>query len=184
MISIIAAIGRNRELGRGNKLLWHIPEDLKRFKKLTKGHAVIMGRKTFESLGKPLPNRLNIIITRDKNYQLKHFNYLNLPAGKAGNQSILVFFSLEEAIKFVKSQSFSTTNYKLLNTTNEVFIIGGGQIYHQGLPYTDKLYLTIVDADCPEADTYFPDYSIFNRIVHQEKREDDGLKYSFFILEK
>ncbi len=171
MISIIAAIGRNRELGRGNKLLWHISEDLKRFKKLTKGHAVIMGRKTFESLGKPLPDRLNIIVTRNKNYETKKFDYL--PAGRPGlNNRIIVKNTLLEAIDEAKK------------IVGEVFIIGGGEIYRQGLPYAEKLYLTIVDMDCPEADTYFPDYSTFTRITYKEEREGDGYKYTFIELEK
>lgn len=168
-ISIIAAIGKNRELGKDNKLLWHIPEDLKRFKKLTEGHAVIMGRKTFESLGKPLPNRINIIITRDKSYKISKFD--------VSKHRIYIVHSLEEAISFVKSQLFPTTK-------DEVFVIGGGEVYRQALPLADKLYLTIVDADCPEADTYFPDYSAFKKIVKKEERENDGYKYTFIELIK
>lgn len=164
MISIIAVIGKNRELGKENKLLWHISEDLKRFKKITQGHAVIMGRKTFESLGKPLPNRLNIIITRDKNYKQKNINCLN-------NENVFILSSLEKAIEFAKNNG-------------EVFIIGGGQVYRQGLPYADRLYLTLVDADCPEADTYFPDYSAFKKVTYKEERESEGLKYTFLELVK
>lgn len=175
-ISIITVIGRNRELGRDNKLLWHISEDLKRFKKITQGHAVIMGRKTFESLGKPLPNRLNVIITRDKNYQQKVFDR---SINRLIEQKILICSSLEKGIKIGKL--FEKENNK---DNEELFIIGGGQVYQQGLPYADKLYLTLVDADCPEADTYFPDYSTFNRVTYEEKRESEGLKYTFLELVK
>src|SRR3989338_5923686 len=142
IISLIAAIGENRELGKNNKLLWNIPEDMKRFRELTRGHVVIMGRKTYESIGRPLPNRINIIVTRDKKFG-EHVSI---------NQLIGTFVahSLEGAIKRAKPL---TTNYKLLTTSDEVFIIGGGQIYEQGIKYADKLYLTIVKGEF-EADTF------------------------------
>src|ERR1700688_558975 len=122
-ISIVAAMGRNREIGKGNQLLWHIPGDLKRFKQLTMGHPVIMGRKTFESivskLGKPLPGRTNIVISRDKNWSYK---------------GAVIAHSLEEAFS------------KASNTdSEEVFIGGGSQIYEQALPHVDRLYLTLID---------------------------------------
>ena len=100
-ISIIAAIGKNRELGKDNKLLWHISEDLKRFKQITSGHPVIMGRKTFESLGKPLPNRLNIVITRDINYKI---------------EGVAVVNSLEKALECVEVLSIK---YKVLSIKSE-----------------------------------------------------------------
>lgn len=186
MISIIAAIGPNRELGKDNKLLWHIPADLKRFKKLTEGHAVIMGRKTFESLGKPLPDRLNVIITRKARYHVFRPPH---PRASAGAQAIVskqisspssIFCtSLEEAIK------------KIPNLSDEVFIIGGGQIYAQALPMADKLYLTLVEKT-PEhpdgkfaADTFFPEYEkLFTKKIFEEKHEEDGYKYSFIELTK
>ena len=160
-ISIIAAIGKNRELGKDNKLLWHIPGDLSRFKKLTTGHPIIMGRKTFESIGRPLPNRTNIVVTRDASYRV---------------EGGVVVHSIEKAIEEAK---------KIDNPPDgeEIFIIGGGQIYAQALPFTDRLYLTIVDAQA-EADTYFPDYSEFKKIVSEEKSESEDLKYSYLILEK
>ena len=117
MISIIAAIGKNNELGKGNTLLWHMPADMKYFRDTTRGHAVIMGRKTFESLKEPLPNRKNIIITRDKNY-LRH--------------GVDVVHSLEEAINLSK------------NNGEEVFIIGGAEIYKQAILIADKLYINHV----------------------------------------
>jgi dihydrofolate reductase len=152
-ISIIAAIGPNRELGKDNKLLWHIPEDLKRFKDLTMGKVVIMGRKTYESLRKPLSNRINIIITRNQNRKL---------------DKCLVVNSLEEAMEKSKA-------------SGEAFIIGGGEIYKQALPYAQKLYLTIVEGQF-EADTFFPDYSEFKKIVFQRKGESNGYKYTLLEL--
>ena len=157
MISIIAAIGQNRELGKDNKLLFHIPKDLKRFKKITFGHPVIMGRKTFESLGKPLPKRTNIIITRNRNYKAK---------------GCIICHSLINAIEIAQKKS-----------KNEVFIIGGGQIYKQAIKLADKLYLTIVKGEF-EADTYFPDYSQFKKVIKEEKKESKGYKYMFLELVK
>lgn len=160
-ISIIAAIGRNRELGKDNKLLWHIPEDLERFKVITTGHAVIMGRKTFESLEKPLPRRLNIIITRDQEYQL--------PRGAA---KVMLAGSLEHAIEAARSTG-----------DTEVFIIGGGQVYQQALPLADKLYLTIVDAAF-DADTFFPDYSQFTKVTFEKPGTSGEYRFRFIELER
>ncbi len=124
-ISIIAAIGKKNELGKGNQLLWHLPDDLKHFKELTSGHTVVMGRKTFESIGKPLPNRRNIVITRDTNYK---------------QDGVQVVHSIEEIEK----------------GDEEIFVIGGGEIYKQALPFADKLYITEVNAEEKDADTFFP----------------------------
>jgi dihydrofolate reductase len=212
IISIIAAIGANRELGKDNKLLWHIPEDLKRFKKLTEGHAVIMGRKTFESLGKPLLKRINIVVTRDiKKLKLKTQN----SKLQFKDQNLIFCDSLEKAIKTAKSllntkytsitqvcnlsysvythliHFFSSDElqtgvrwvYLILNT-DEIFIIGGGEIYRQALPLADKLYLTIVDAECHEADTFFPDYSDFKKIISEENHQDGNYSYRFVELTK
>lgn len=128
MISIIVAVAQNGVIGGSNQLLWHISEDLQRFKKITSGHPVIMGRKTFESLGRPLPNRQNVIITRQGDYH---------PEG------VTVVNSLDEAVA-------------LFPESEEVFITGGGEIYRQALPMTDKVYLTVVLRDY-EGDTHFPD---------------------------
>lgn len=154
-ISLIAAIAsENRALGKDNDLIYKIPEDLKRFKKLTEDHAVIMGRKTYESIGHPLSNRLNIIITHN-------------PFKAKG-----VFFasSLEEALK-IASQG------------KEIFIIGGGQIYKEAIGLADKLYLTVVEGN-PKADTFFPDYSDFKKVVFEESHESNGLKYKFLDIER
>lgn len=166
MISIIAAIGKNRELGKDNKLLWHIPEDFKRFKQLTSGHIVIMGRKTFESIGKPLPNRINIVVTKNRSWT---------PLGCA------VCYSMEEAIKkgaaFVPLSGTSASQ-------REIFIIGGAEIYKQGIVYADKLYLTLVNQKYPDADAFFPDYSEFKRKIFEENHISDGLQFKFIELKK
>lgn len=156
-ISIIVVVGKNREIGCDNKLLWNIPEDMARFKKITTGHTIIMGSKTFESLGsQPLPDRNNIVIAFDKNY--------NAPG-------CTIAASIDEAIKKTEK----------LEKNNEAFVIGGGSIYKQFLSKTDKLYLTVVD-DAPQADTYFPDYSEFKNIEFEENHETDNLKFTFFEL--
>ena len=117
MISIIAAIGKNNELGKNNTLIWSMPADMKFFRDTTRGHTVIMGRKTFESIGKPLPNRKNIVITRDKNYKKDGIEIVN---------------SLNEAIN-------------LTIPNEEVFVIGGGEIYKQAIEIADKLYITHIN---------------------------------------
>lgn len=129
-ISIIVAIAKNNEIGRNNDMLAHLPIDLKHFKNVTSNHSVIMGRKTFESLPKgALPNRRNIVISRNDN--------LEIPGAE-------VVPSLDRALMKVKDE-------------DEVFIIGGAQIYKQALPIADKLYLTRIHAEFPEADTFFPE---------------------------
>ena len=161
-ICAVVAIGKNRELGKEGKLLWHIPEDLKRFKRLTLGHPIIMGRKTFESiveyLGRPLPERTNIVITRDAAWKY---------------DGVIVAASLEDAI--AKGRELDQ---------QEVHIGGGAQVYQQALPYIDKLYLTLVD-DAKEADTFFPEYAKdFTKKVFEEDHEWKGLKYRWVDLER
>jgi dihydrofolate reductase len=129
-VSLIAAMGENRELGLDNRLPWHLPDDLKRFKAITKNHAVIMGRKTYESIGKPLPNRKNIIVTRNKNYKAEGCTVVN---------------SIEEAINEAGDD-------------HEVFVIGGSEIYAAALPRADKMYLTFV-ATSLAADARFPEFN-------------------------
>ncbi|MCR4325478.1 MAG: dihydrofolate reductase [Patescibacteria group bacterium] len=166
-VAAVVAIGKNRELGKGGKLLWHIPDDLKRFKAITKGHPVIMGRKTFESilgyLGKPLPERTNIVVTREPSTARRR---LAVPG-------VVVVGSLEEALE--KGRALDA---------EEVHIGGGAQIYEQALPHIDKLYLTLVD-DAPEADTFFPPYEKeFTKKVFEEEREWNGIKYRWVDLER
>jgi len=156
---MIAALGKNRELGKGNKLIWKIPSDLARFREITRGHPVIMGRKTYESIGRLLPNRTNIIITHDSNYK---------------GEGAIVSNSIEEAIDKSKTEPGS----------NEIFIIGGAQIYSSAIQYADKLYLTKINAEDLAADAFFPDYSEFKKVVHREAREENGLKFEYLDLER
>ena len=128
MITIIAAAAENNALGKDNNLLWHLPDDFKRFKEITSGHYIIMGRKTFESFPKPLPNRTHVIITRQKGYN---------PAG------CIVVDSMENAIEACPKEE-------------DVFIIGGGEIYNLGMPFTDIIELTRVHESF-EADAFFPE---------------------------
>lgn len=130
MFSIIVAVSKNGVIGKDNSLIWHIPEDLKRFKELTMGKKIVMGRKTFESLPCVLPNRQHIVLTRDKNYEFNH------------NQ-VEVVTDLNKIIDMYK------------DSDEEVFIIGGGEIYTMFLDYTKKLYITEVLKDF-KGDTYFP----------------------------
>ncbi|WP_396148948.1 dihydrofolate reductase [Flavobacterium sp.] len=128
MIIMIAAAAENNALGKNNDLVWHLPDDFKRFKELTSGHYIVMGRKTFESFPKLLPNRTHIIVTRQKNFQPEH---------------CIVVDSIEKALEFVPENE-------------DAFIIGGGEIYKQSLDYTDVIELTRVHSSF-DADTFFPE---------------------------
>jgi dihydrofolate reductase len=165
-ISMIAAIGKNRELGKDNKIPWHIPEDFTWFKEKTQGHVVIMGRKTFESIGKPLPKRTNIVITREKEYTA---------------EGIIVVHSLEEALAIPKEKEESFLKEE--GKEPEVFIIGGAQIFTEGMQYADRLYITLIDHTF-DADTFFPAYPEFTKVIFEKKGESGGYKYTFYILEK
>ena len=152
MITIIAAAGQNNELGRDNDLVWHLPNDFKRFKKLTTGHHIIMGRKTFESFPKLLPNRTHIVISRNNSYKA---------------EGVIVVKSLNEALKAVKDDA-------------QPFIIGGGEIYNLGLEIADKIELTRVHKNF-EADTFFPEIPLENwQLIHEEYHEkDENHKFAF-----
>ncbi len=145
-LSVIAAIGKKRELGKGGKLLWHLPDDMKRFKELTMGHPVIMGRKTWESLPekfRPLPGRTNIVVTRQAGYKALDAEAVD---------------SLEVA-RAVAVRALGA---------DEIFVIGGGELYATALPFANHLYLTLVD-DATEADAYFPVYeNEFTEIISDE----------------
>lgn len=132
MIQIVCALGQNQEIGRDNAMLWHLPNDFKFFKEKTLGTPVIMGRKTFESIGKPLPGRTNIVITRQQNYFL---------------EGALVVGNLKQALKHASR----------INDT--ISIIGGGQIFKEAIPLADRLILTWVEATFPEADVFFPEFN-------------------------
>ncbi|MSU74886.1 dihydrofolate reductase [Candidatus Kaiserbacteria bacterium] len=155
-------MGKNRELGKDGQLLWRIPDDLKRFKQLTLGHPVIMGRKTWESLPekfRPLSERTNIVVTHQTGYQ--------------ANGAIVVD-GLSDA--FLAAQDAPGAN--------ETFIIGGAQIYTEALPYTNRLYLTLIDEN-KEGDTFFPSYEDeFTKILSDETHEWNELKYRWVNLEK
>jgi dihydrofolate reductase len=158
MLSIIAVIGKNRELGKDNHLLWNLPGDLKRFRAITRGHPVIMGRKTFQSIGHPLPNRANFVITQDSLFKA---------------EGITVVSSLDEAIE----------KAKLSPGAEEIFVIGGGSIYAQSINRADRLYLTVVDAAAPGADTFFPDYCRFTKVIEESAQKENGIRYTYRTLE-
>lgn len=161
--SFIVACAENRAIGKDNQLIWHMPNDLKFFKTTTSGHYVIMGRKSYESMGKPLPNRLNVIITRNKDYAV---------------EGALVVHSLEDALQLAADQK-----------QQEVFILGGGEIYRQALDkgLVDRIYLTEIK-ETFEADTFFPELKEENwKETHREEFQADHLNphdYAFVTLEK
>ena len=151
-ISLIVAVSSNHVIGKDNTLPWHLPEDLKRFRGLTTGHHIIMGRKTYESLGRLLPDRITVIVTRNKNYH------------KVG---AVVVHSLQEAIEVCANDS-------------EAFIIGGAELYQQGLQYAEKLYLTQVNATI-EGDAFFPaiDKQIWQEIARESHVSVKGLAFDY-----
>lgn len=154
---MIAAAAENDAIGKDNELLWHLPDDFKRFKTLTSGHKIIMGRKTFDSFRKPLPHRTHIIITRDKNFAVD-------------NEGCIVVHSLEDAIEFVDDEI--------------AFVIGGGEIYKQAEKFSDKIELTRVHASFENADTFFPEINEdYWMLTKQEFHPtDDQHRYSFTYL--
>lgn len=148
MISMIVAVARNGVIGHANDLIWHISEDLRRFKAITTGHPVIMGRKTFESIGRPLPGRTNVVISRNENFR---------PEG------CLVVDSFEKAVA-------------MFPPDEEAFVIGGAQVYAQVLPIADRLYLTEIEADY-EGDTRFPDWDRSAWTLSSEQRFPRGERF-------
>lgn len=164
ILSVIVAMAHNRVIGLNNQMPWHLPADLAWFKKNTLNKPVIMGRKTFESIGRPLPNRHNIVISR----QIESID------NKISNVSWVK--SIDEAISLAQKQQ-----------PDEVFIIGGGNIYQQVLPLIDRLYLTHIDAEL-QGDTYFPDYlSEQWQVIYQEDHQADeknSYPYQFKILQR
>ncbi|MBZ9651994.1 dihydrofolate reductase [Psychroflexus montanilacus] len=154
-ITMVAAAAENNALGKNNDLVWHLPDDFKRFKAITSHHHIVLGRKTFESFPKLLPNRKHIVITRQTDYK---------------REGIEVVHSLEEALQSCAGEE-------------EVFIIGGGEIYKQAMPYADKIELTRVHASF-EADAFFPEideskWKLVNKEVH---KQDERHKYDFSYL--
>lgn len=155
-LTIIAAAGENDAIGKDNQLVWNLTDDMKRFKKLTSGHHIIMGRKTFESFPKPLPNRTHVVISRNVDYKV--------PEG------VIVVDSLDKAIKISENDS-------------QPFIIGGGEIYEQAIPHADKIELTRVHADF-EADTFFPkiDTTVWKEIGNTFHKKDSEHEYEFSFI--
>lgn len=149
-------MGINRVIGKNNSLPWKLPEDMKRFKEITSGKPVIMGRKTFESIGKPLPKRLNIIITRDKNYKA---------------EGCVVANSMGRALKAAEGNE-------------EAMVIGGEQIFREFLPTANKMYLTFIDGDF-EGDAHFPEYNESEwKEVKREEHKSGSYKFSFVDFER
>lgn len=184
MLSIIAAIGDNRELGSENKLLWNIPGELKRFKEITLGHPIIMGRKTWESLPekhRPLPGRTNIIITRDDSFQLEC-----AAAARSPEQAI----TSARTVILNGEKKTCPNDAKFLgpvqddNQKDEIFFIGGGQIFAQVLPMVNRLYLTVVHKTFSEADVFFPEYSEFTKVIERQKMKCPDFSYEFLTLER
>lgn len=160
-ISCIVAIGKNNVIGKNNTMPWHIPADLKYFKKVTSGHCIILGRKNFESIGKALPNRTNIVVTRQKDFF---------------HSSVISTSSIENALKVALELG-----------EEEVFIVGGAQVYNQTISFWDKLYLTEILHEF-EGDTFFPeiDYSDWRLIreIRKEKSEDNLYELVFKVFER
>ena len=160
MISLIAAIGKNRELGRGGELIFRIPEDMRYFKDTTMGHKVVMGRKTWESLPGKLPGRETVVISRHE-----------VP----GADKVV-----HDLVGYMRENSGG-----LGDAQEELFVIGGGMVYFEALPYAKKLYLTEVDAEDPDADTFFPEFDKGQYTREVVKRgESGGLKYTMVIYTK
>jgi dihydrofolate reductase len=158
MINVIVAVGKNNEIGGPDGLLWHLSSDLKRFKEITMGHPMIMGRKTFESIGRVLPGRTSLVISREASQRVSE------------SEGLIWVESLEEALEKAKQLD------------DEVFVIGGGQIYAQALPYADRIYLTKVLADFPQADVFFPEIVGFEDFVPELTGEENELKWEYGVI--
>ncbi len=154
MITMIAAAGENNSLGKDGDLVWHLPDDFKRFKKLTTGHHIVMGRKTWESFPRPLPNRTHVVITRDKNYIA---------------DNAIVVHSIEDALAYCKDE-------------DHIFIIGGGEIYNLALPFATHIELTRVH-NTYEADAFFPEINLndweLTSSVHHQSDEKHSVAFTF-----
>lgn len=158
MLSIIVAKAKNDIIGKDNNLIWHLSEDLKRFKELTTGHTIIMGRKTFESLGRILPNRKHVILTQNPNYKIEEEN-------------VEIVYSVSELKKYIESDE-------------ENFVIGGGKIYSLLMPYTKKMYITEIDKEF-EGDTKFPEFDITDwEEIERIKKAQENIKYDFVTYQR
>ncbi len=184
-LASIVCIAQNHMIGKDNDMIWHLPEDLKHFKRTTLGKPIIMGRKSYESLGKPLPGRPNIVVSR---------SYKDLP----DDQPTSIFKDME-AVEVADKPKINAgpylydsieaginAGYKMAEElgVDEVFITGGGEIYRQTLPDTERLYLTIIHQDY-EGDTKFPEFDWNEwKIAHEDKREEGDLSYTFYTLDR
>jgi dihydrofolate reductase len=159
IVTMVVAIGENNAIGKNNELLWYLPKDLRHFKTITSGHTVIMGRKTFESVGKPLPKRRNIIITRNTEFAV---------------EGAEVVHTIEDALELCKADE-------------EVFIIGGAEIYKMAMQHTDKIFLTVVHENF-EADAFFPeiDWNLWTETAAEKHLPDEknNLSFTFSTLER
>lgn len=162
---MIAAKANDNAIGKDNDMIWHLPDDLKYFKDKTRNRHILMGRKNFDSLGEkyqPLPQRINIVITRNKDWQ---------------HDGVKVFHDVEDGIAFAKE-----------NNEEELFIIGGGEIYKEGLKFADRLYITEVDAEFPDAEAYFPEFdkSEWKEVSreHHSKDERHQLNFDYVVYDR
>lgn len=164
-IALIWAMARNGVIGRDNKLPWYLPEDLKYFKRVTTGKPVIMGRKTYDSIGRPLPNRTNIVVTRDASLTL---------------EGVKVVTSLDDALDIARAES-------VISDVEEVIVMGGAEIYAQALPHADRLYVTLVHAEV-EGDAFFPpiDLGAYQELAREDFNAEgpNPYDYSFVVYER
>ncbi|BDS13690.1 dihydrofolate reductase [Aureispira anguillae] len=161
-VSTIVGMGNHNEIGKGNDIPWYLPADLKYFKKITSGHPIIMGRKCFESIGKPLPNRTNIIVSRNPEFHI---------------DGCILVHSIGAALAVAQDKG-----------AEEAFIIGGGEIYKKGLPLSTRLYLTTIDITVKDADVFFPKINMDHwNVISQEAHQKDAKNpydYTFKVLER
>ena len=162
-IALVVAVSQNNVIGRDNQLPWHLPEDLQYFKSVTMGKPILMGRKTFDSIGRPLPGRKNIVITRDLEWDA---------------EGVEVVHSIDDALT-------AGTDACAVANSDEIMVIGGAQIYRDCLPIADRLYLTRVEAEI-EGDAFFPDIDIkqWQKIAEKTPKEIDKYSYCFQVLER
>lgn len=161
--SLIVAMAKHRVIGINNTLPWHLPEDLKRFRTLTTGHHIIMGRKTYESLGRLLPDRTTVIVTRNKSYKV---------------EGALIAHSLDDAIELCKNDG-------QMKKDNELFIIGGAELYKEGLKVAQQLYITEVDLES-QGDAFFPEFDVteWQETGRAERISENGLAFNYMVYER
>ncbi len=186
-LSSIVAIAKNNVIGKDNDLIWHIPEDLKHFKRTTLGKPILMGRKSYDSLGRPLPGRPNIVVSRaykdiqsgEETPLFKEMEAVDAGAKPKVNEGPFLYASIEDGIEAAKKMAEEMG-------LDEIFITGGGEIYKQTLPYTERLYLTVLDREY-EGDTFFPEldwsqWKILSEVRHDAQNDVPG--FTIFTLDK